>query len=638
MPSAAYLRALRALIFCPTFLLSAGPLQAADSAAAPAGASILPRAEVKVLSASKEVEEAKNPKKEEGAASKDKKTSEEKNSKAGPDDSFIVDGDEVPYIEKSLANYFLFSLLASEIAVERGDAGSAIRTYLYVASQTRDPRLAKRAAELAIRFKDFDGYKEAADLWVELSPENPKALRTEISASGVTNALSGAQKYIAQYLKQSEDPGKDLMMLIGLLESYPNKAEAYKIFKTASKPFPNLYETHLGLAFFAKLNNDNKIAEEQARKAYALKKEEASAYLLATLIESKKPKEALVIYKALADKERLSKRATYSYGMLLGGEETGEGLVKVAKGLKNNPDLLSFLAAMIAATKARDAAEGLLLGNIAVLEKEEPASEALTRAKLCLANLYRETGRLEEAKKLYGEIVEYEPMPTRAKIRIAEILGMQGEDEKALADLDEVLKTMPPNQEAAALAALVKSRILLKSKKPDEALAALGQALQKDPNNKRLLFESAQVCLKKQDIAGAEKYFKKLIALYPKFAEAYNALGYALLEMPSRRKEASKYINQAYKLEPENAFILDSKGWLAFRQNNIPLALRYLKKATSRLNIPEAYIHLTQVYAHTGQIGKALETLKEAEKIWPDMPEIRKLIEALEEENAKKKP
>ncbi|MBX9726934.1 MAG: hypothetical protein K2X09_06680, partial [Rickettsiales bacterium] len=49
----------------------------------------------------------------------------------------------------------VFGVLASEIAIQRGGAASAAPTYLSLAQETTDPRLARRAAELAYSTGDL---------------------------------------------------------------------------------------------------------------------------------------------------------------------------------------------------------------------------------------------------------------------------------------------------------------------------------------------------------------------------------------------------------------------------------------------------------------------------------------------------
>ena len=94
------------------------------------------------------------------------------------------------------------------------------------------------------------------------------------------------------------------------------------------------------------------------------------------------------------------------------------------------------------------------------------------------------------------------------------------------------------------------------------------------------------------DIKTAEFHLKKAIEIDPGFANAYNSLGYTLLEQTKRIKEAERYINQAYQLDPRNPYILDSKGWLAFKQKKYTKAIEYLNDALKLQKELDIYLHL----------------------------------------------
>jgi outer membrane protein TolC len=76
----------------------------------------------------------------------------------------------IPICPVELTPQIVYGVLASEIAAQRGAAGSSAATDL--AAAARDPRLAQRAAEFAL----FSGQlKDAADalaLWMELDPSS----------------------------------------------------------------------------------------------------------------------------------------------------------------------------------------------------------------------------------------------------------------------------------------------------------------------------------------------------------------------------------------------------------------------------------------------------------------------------------
>src|SRR5690606_39421117 len=75
-------------------------------------------------------------------------------------------GDPLPPV--TLTPQLMYRLLASEIAAQRGQVSSAAATYLTLARETRDPRIARRATELALAERSLERALPAAQLWHEL--------------------------------------------------------------------------------------------------------------------------------------------------------------------------------------------------------------------------------------------------------------------------------------------------------------------------------------------------------------------------------------------------------------------------------------------------------------------------------------
>ena len=64
----------------------------------------------------------------------------------------------------------MYQLLIAEVAGQRGEVGVAVANYLAAAKESRDANVAERAARIAIFAQALDQALEAAELWVELSP------------------------------------------------------------------------------------------------------------------------------------------------------------------------------------------------------------------------------------------------------------------------------------------------------------------------------------------------------------------------------------------------------------------------------------------------------------------------------------
>ena len=95
----------------------------------------------------------------------------------------------------------------------------------------------------------------------------------------------------------------------------------------------------------------------------------------------------------------------------------------------------------------------------------------------------------------------------------------------------------------------------------------------------------------------------------PDYAHAYNALGYTLAEKTNRLAEARDLVEKAFKLAPEDPFILDSLGWVHYRMGNMAEALRLLHTAYSTRPDPEIAAHLGEALWKSGQHD-------EAQKVW----------------------
>ena len=73
----------------------------------------------------------------------------------------------------------MYRVLASEISLQRGLVEPAYRTYLDLAQDTRDPRFAQRATEIAFLTRSPAQALTASRLWVELSPTSMPARQVQ---------------------------------------------------------------------------------------------------------------------------------------------------------------------------------------------------------------------------------------------------------------------------------------------------------------------------------------------------------------------------------------------------------------------------------------------------------------------------
>src|SRR5687767_304205 len=87
--------------------------------------------------------------------------------------------------ESAVSPGVVFDLLVAEVAAQRGDVEAALAIYNRMGRELRDPQLARRAVEMAVRARAFDSAIESAALLLELDPAS--SLGREIMAALLAN-------------------------------------------------------------------------------------------------------------------------------------------------------------------------------------------------------------------------------------------------------------------------------------------------------------------------------------------------------------------------------------------------------------------------------------------------------------------
>src|SRR5574338_986683 len=96
-----------------------------------------------------------------------------------------------PLPAQELTPRTLYELLLAGIAGARGQISLSTQLYLDLARNTRDPRIARRATEVAMFARQFRAAMEAARSWSAADPDSAEAKRVVagLLVSGGTNRL-----------------------------------------------------------------------------------------------------------------------------------------------------------------------------------------------------------------------------------------------------------------------------------------------------------------------------------------------------------------------------------------------------------------------------------------------------------------
>src|SRR5690625_6906491 len=114
---------------------------------------------------------------------------------------------------------------------------------------------------------------------------------------------------------------------------------------------------------------------------------------------------------------------------------------------------------------------------------------------------------------------------------------------------------------------------------PARAEALLDQALSDHPDNSDLRYSRAILHERNDRPDDAQRDLRHILTYDPNNASALNALGYIMANNNQNLEEAEQLIRKALALVPDEPAIMDSMGWVLYRQGHPEAALPYLQNA-----------------------------------------------------------
>jgi outer membrane biogenesis lipoprotein LolB/uncharacterized protein HemY len=201
---------------------------------------------------------------------------------------------------------------------------------------------------------------------------------------------------------------------------------------------------------------------------------------------------------------------------------------------------------------------------------------------------------------------------TKPKEVLVTLLILNNRWQEATKPAIALLRQQTPVQQEATLVQL--QTLLSKAKNESEALRAfyeIASNAKLGSKNLGLLYTYAMSAEKAGRVDVMEKTLREILRKNPNDVNVLNALGYSLADRNAKLPEAFVLISKAHQLSPQDAFILDSLGWVNFRLGKNALALEQLQQAF-RMK-PEA-----DIAAHTGEVLWSMGRQAEAEAMWQE--------------------
>ncbi|MET0917024.1 MAG: tetratricopeptide repeat protein [Burkholderiales bacterium] len=514
-----------------------------------------------------------------------------------------------------------YRLLLGDVALQRGENALAARAYLDAARDAQDPRIARRATEIALVARQRSLAQEAAKLWAALDPtaERPQQVVAALAAGeggrdpfdtgGDDELKQRLTKLLADSSVSGNGVGEAFLQINRLFAQQADKKAVYKLIRELAQPYPASPEAHFAVALAAYNTGlgDAEIAAagmKEIDRALELRPGwDRGAVVKSELLGKQSPDMAIAFLREFLAAHPDARPVAGALAQRYVDQKKYTDARAVMQALwdqdKSSRDLQFAVASIALSMKDYAEAERLFLDLKAAKYGEPGAMD------LYLAQIAEEQKRYGEAIERYRGVQEGE-RAWLAKIRIAAMLGKQGKIDEARRWLNE-LPAVTIDERIQVRQA--EAQLLRDAGDLAGAYGVTSKALAEFPESPELNYDAALLAEKLDRVDEAESRLRKLVALKPDDAQSLNALGYTLVDRTSRTAEGFALIERAHKLAPNDPFIMDSMGWALFRLGRLDEAESYLKRALAER--PDA-----EIAAHLGEVLWAKGDRDSARAIW----------------------
>lgn len=498
----------------------------------------------------------------------------------------------------------LFALLTAEIAGQRNRFDIALNNYLEQAVVTRDAGIIERAMEISEFLGARQQALEMAQLWMEVSPDDPDALRAAALQLARAGQHDDALQVMQRVLELDDDTHFDLLALASL------QADS---------------ETRAGL-----LNNLMALLQRHPDNPQL---SFAAALLLQ---EEQRTEEALQLLRKHSGDNPSAASIMLQSRLLAGSGDMKQAISVLQGGVSRFPEdhrLRLLLARMLVNTEDYPEAAR----HFRELSRQNPEDPEI---QLALALIEMESGDHQAAIAELESLLELDPDNSSARYHLGQALALSGQTDAAieawrairageefLPSRRRMTQLLVEQNRVGELAQLMQDErarypqqglelYLLEIEAlapgdPERAMQLSNEALSQFEDSSSLLYTRALLAERLGKPAGLEADLQRILDLEPDNAMALNALGYTLADRNQRLDEALEMIEKAHRLRPEDPAILDSLGWVHYRLGNLELAEELLRRAYAAF--PDA-----EVGAHLGEVLWQLGKHREARDVWDE--------------------
>jgi tetratricopeptide (TPR) repeat protein len=491
-----------------------------------------------------------------------------------------------------------------------------------------DPTSAALYLRLSTEYQKVNKNKEAILNAEKAIEKDAKNVAAHFALGGLLSAEKSYDKAIEQYniVLRVQPKNSDAALNVGSLYAIQKdykKAELYfnSLLKDPNFELPHLVHYYIGLMKLDQKAPQYEMAAETAfKKSLKVKPDHEDALLsLANLyLYQKNPGKAVALCQEYQKKEQFSAKVAdlIAQTYIDNGEfdKAYEQLDYTAAHSENTLDAEMKMALILIKSKRYSQATEKL-GEI--LTKNPQADQA----RYYLAAVHEESGDKKNAIREYMLIPQSSEHYPEAMAHAAFLLKGLGKINQALNLTTQGLKTKADPQLYIMHASLLEAKADYTA-----ATRILEEGLSKYSKNTELRFQHAIMLdrLGKKDAMMAQ--MKKVLEIAPDHVQSLSYLAFSLAERNQNLSDAEKMARQASELAPQDGYVLDTLGWVLYKQKNYSESVKVLEKAHEYQPLASIIAeHLADAYLMHSQTDKAKAMYNKAAGLTTDMTRANKI-------------
>jgi tetratricopeptide (TPR) repeat protein len=513
-------------------------------------------------------------------------------------------------------------LAEGDAALEVGDLPAAARAYRLAAEASDDEAVAEQASRVA-----FDNYQLtdallSAERWLQINPSSEQAERYAGVAALALHRLDAAESHFSTLVETAYvSPAAGFLALLPVIMDEATAPDVTELFRRLSALHPKVAEGYNALGNSALRSENFALAMSSAEEAVRLAPYWVPAKMLLarTMIASGREADGLAMERdlALAPDADIATHMEYALVLASAGrdEEARAILTPYAAGTTVVPAAIRTLGLLDLQSGDLDAA------NVRFEELLSMGSQSY-EALYYLGVIAERRDDEANAIRYYSRVTGGE-QALAAQQRVAFFKARKDGVDAGIAHLEQFGRAEPSLGPRIVMA----QAGLLSSLDDDKrALAVLNAGLKRYPEvlDLRLSRVFAYERLGRGD--ASVRKLRKLLTERPGDPVVQNALGYTLADQDRDLGEARALVAAALTQTPDSPAVLDSMGWVLYREKNYPEALEYLERARERDDDPEINLHLGEVQWAMGDKDAARKTWKESLERHPGNKALEKRI------------